>query len=156
MRDPKERLRDILEAIAAIDRYRNRERRVFEQDEMLQVWFLRHLQIIGEAARGLPEEIRNLAPDIPWRKIIGMRNILVLAILQSISMLSGMQFNRTFLCSSLRWKRCSGNWKSKAHKFVSVENSGERHDDDQGAAPAQRNSALFSEALRDAGSRPPE
>jgi type I site-specific restriction-modification system R (restriction) subunit len=31
MRDPKERLRDILEAIAAIDRYRNRERRVFEQ-----------------------------------------------------------------------------------------------------------------------------
>jgi uncharacterized protein with HEPN domain len=77
MRDPKERLRDILEAIAAIDRYRNRDRRVFEQDEMLQVWFLRHLQIIGEAVRGLPEEIRNLAPDIPWRKIIGMRNILV-------------------------------------------------------------------------------
>jgi hypothetical protein len=31
MRDPKERLRDILEAIAAIDRYRNRDRRVFEQ-----------------------------------------------------------------------------------------------------------------------------
>jgi hypothetical protein len=31
MRDPKERLRGILEAIAAIDRYRNRDRRVFEQ-----------------------------------------------------------------------------------------------------------------------------
>jgi uncharacterized protein with HEPN domain len=77
MRDPKERLRDILEAIAAIDRYRDRDRGTFEQDEMLQVWFLRHLQIIGEAARRLPEEIRNLAPDIPWHKIIGMRNILV-------------------------------------------------------------------------------
>jgi len=77
MRDPKERLRDILEAIAAIERYRDRGRSAFEQDEMLQVWFLRHLQIIGEAARRLPEEIRHLAPDIPWHKIIGMRNVLV-------------------------------------------------------------------------------
>jgi uncharacterized protein with HEPN domain len=77
MRDPKERLRDILEAIAAIDRYRDRDRSAFEQDELLQVWFLRHLQIIGEAARRLPDEVRDLAPDIPWHKIIGMRNILV-------------------------------------------------------------------------------
>jgi uncharacterized protein with HEPN domain len=77
MRDPKERLRDILEAIAAIDRYRDRGRSAFEQDELLQVWFLRHLQIIGEAARRLPNEVRDLAPDIPWHKIIGMRNILV-------------------------------------------------------------------------------
>ncbi len=77
MRDPKERLRDILEAIAAIDRYRDRDQSAYDQDELLQVWFLRHLQIIGEAARRLPEEIRNLAPDIPWHKMIGMRNILV-------------------------------------------------------------------------------
>ena len=77
MRDPKERLRDILEAIAAIDRYRDRGRSNFEQDELLQVWFLRHLQIIGEAARRLPEEIRSLALHIPWHKMIGMRNILV-------------------------------------------------------------------------------
>jgi uncharacterized protein with HEPN domain len=77
MRDPKERLRDILEAIAAIDRYRDRDRSAFEQDELLQVWFLRHLQIIGEAARRLPNEVRDLAPNIPWHKIIGMRNILV-------------------------------------------------------------------------------
>jgi uncharacterized protein with HEPN domain len=77
MREPKDRLRDILEAIAAIHRYRDRDRSAFEQDELLQVWFLRHLQIIGEAASRLPEEIRNPDPDIPWHKIIGMRNILV-------------------------------------------------------------------------------
>jgi uncharacterized protein with HEPN domain len=41
------------------------------------VWFFRHLQIIGESASKLPEGVRNLAPDIPWHKIIGMRNILV-------------------------------------------------------------------------------
>jgi uncharacterized protein with HEPN domain len=77
MRDSKERLRDMLEAIAAIDRYRDRDRSAYDQDELLQVWFLRYLQIIGEAASKLPEEIRNLAPDIPWHKIIGMCNILV-------------------------------------------------------------------------------
>ncbi|MFQ5744953.1 MAG: DUF86 domain-containing protein [Acidobacteriota bacterium] len=77
MRDPKERLRDILDAIAAIERYCDRDKVAFEHDELLQVWFLRHLQIIGEAARALPEEVRALAPDIPWSKIIGMRNILV-------------------------------------------------------------------------------
>ncbi len=44
---------------------------------MPQVWFLRDLQIIDETAHGLPGEIRNLDPDIPWHKIISMGNILV-------------------------------------------------------------------------------
>ncbi len=77
MRDPRERLQDILDAIAAIERYREEGKEVFDQSELLQVWFLRHLQIIGEAARALPDEVRVLAPDIPWSKVIGMRNILV-------------------------------------------------------------------------------
>jgi len=77
MRDPKERLRDILDAIAAIERYRDSVREQFRHDELLQVWFLRHLQIIGEAVRGLPEDVRALAPGIPWQKIVGMRNVLV-------------------------------------------------------------------------------
>ncbi len=77
MRSPAERLRDILEAIAAIERYIDRGRFAFEQDELLQGWFVRNLQIIGEAARNLPQEVRDMAQDIPWTKIIGMRNILV-------------------------------------------------------------------------------
>ena len=77
MREPKERLRDILDAIAAIERHRGRDKAAFERDELLQVWFLRHLQIIGEAARALPEDVRALVPEIPWSEIIGMRNILV-------------------------------------------------------------------------------
>ena len=55
MRDPKERLQDILQAIEAIDRYRACERGEFD----------RHLQIIGEAARHVPDEVRGMAPDIP-------------------------------------------------------------------------------------------
>ncbi len=77
MRDPRERLQDILEAILQIERYASRGRQAFETDELLQNWFVRHLQIIGEAVRALPEEVRDRAPEIPWSKIVGMRHILV-------------------------------------------------------------------------------
>ncbi|MBI4526187.1 MAG: DUF86 domain-containing protein [Deltaproteobacteria bacterium] len=77
MRDPKERLRDILDAIANIERYAVRGRQAFETDELIQNWFVRHLQIIGEAAYGLPKELRDQRSDIPWTDIIGMRHILV-------------------------------------------------------------------------------
>jgi uncharacterized protein with HEPN domain len=77
VRNPAERLRDILEAIASIERHLDDDKAAFEHDELRQTWFLRHLQIIGEAARALPTEVRTLAPEIPWPKIIGMRNVLV-------------------------------------------------------------------------------
>jgi uncharacterized protein with HEPN domain len=41
------------------------------------VWFLRHLEIIGEAASRLSEPTRFKNPSIPWRGIVGMRNILI-------------------------------------------------------------------------------
>ena len=38
---------------------------------------IRNLEIIGEAARRLPEEIRIKYPDVGWHKIISLRNILI-------------------------------------------------------------------------------
>ena len=77
MRDAQERLRDILQAIVNLERYPARDKSAFERDELLQSWFLRQLQIIGEAARAVPDEVRALALDVPWPKIVGMRNVLV-------------------------------------------------------------------------------
>lgn len=77
LRDPRERLRHGLEAIAHIQRYTVRGRQAFEGDELIQSWVVRHLQIIGEAARALPEAVRAQAPPVPWAKIIGMRHLLV-------------------------------------------------------------------------------
>jgi len=38
---------------------------------------LHHIQILGEAAARISDEFHELHPDIPWFKIVGMRNILV-------------------------------------------------------------------------------
>jgi uncharacterized protein with HEPN domain len=75
--DPRERLRHILDAIGNIERYAIQGRQAFEGDELIQNWFVRHLQIIGEAARALPEELRHRESNVPWSKFVGMRHILV-------------------------------------------------------------------------------
>lgn len=77
MRDDRERVLDIIEAIDRIERVSDRGREYFYNDEMAQVWMIHHLQIIGEAVRGISPEFRAANPDIPWSDIIGMRNILI-------------------------------------------------------------------------------
>lgn len=77
MRDDRERLLDIQEAIARIERYAARGRAAFEQDELIQTWVIHHLQIIGEAARALSAARKQQHPEVPWSQIAGMRNILV-------------------------------------------------------------------------------
>lgn len=77
MRNDRERLQDILKATGQILAKTKRGREAFDSDEMLQVWVLHHLQIIGEAARSLSQEFRLLHPDRVWAEAAGMRNILV-------------------------------------------------------------------------------
>ncbi len=49
----------------------------FRADEVLQNAVLRLIQIIGEAARSISPEFKQLHPAIPWREIVGMRHLLV-------------------------------------------------------------------------------
>lgn len=77
MRDDNERLLDIQEAIANIERYAVRGREAFEREELIQTWMVHHMQILGEAATGVTKELRDRSPNVPWKKITGMRNILV-------------------------------------------------------------------------------
>lgn len=77
MRSDRERLLDILEAIERINTHKVKSRSDFDSDELLQVWFIHHLQIIGEAASRLSDDIRAQHPDLQWGQMIGMRHILV-------------------------------------------------------------------------------
>jgi uncharacterized protein with HEPN domain len=76
MRDNREKLYDILEAIERIEKYAIPGREAFEENELIQTWFVQHLQIIGEASRVLSADICDENPEVSWSQIIGMRNIL--------------------------------------------------------------------------------
>jgi uncharacterized protein with HEPN domain len=43
---------------------------------MVQDAVLRNLEVVGEATKALDAETRNRAPDVPWRRIAGMRDVL--------------------------------------------------------------------------------
>lgn len=74
MRDDRERLLDILEAIERLEKYASRGRAAFEQDELVQTWMIHNLLIIGEATRALSSRLKDQYSDIPWFQIIGLRN----------------------------------------------------------------------------------
>lgn len=70
-------LDDIQNAIHRIKTYmKDLDFRQFSNDEKTQDAVVRNLEVIGEAARLLPQEIRAASHDIEWRKIIGLRNLL--------------------------------------------------------------------------------
>jgi uncharacterized protein with HEPN domain len=77
MRRDSERLKDILEAIKNIEKYASRGKKVFERDELIQVWIIHHLQIIGEAASAMSQNFIADYPEIPWQDMSDFRNILV-------------------------------------------------------------------------------
>jgi uncharacterized protein with HEPN domain len=77
MREDREKLLDIVEAIEKIQERLSVDREAFLDDEMLQVWAVHHIQVIGEAASRVTKELRDQYPAIPWADIISMRNLLV-------------------------------------------------------------------------------
>ena len=72
------RIRHILDAAReAISFSDNRSRTDLDTDRKLNLSLVRLLEIIGEAARGISEEFRQNHPDLPWKKMVGMRDRLI-------------------------------------------------------------------------------
>jgi len=66
---------DILESIGLIESYiSNMNFDDFQKDRRTIDAVVRNLEIIGEASRSIPEEIKNNHPEIDWKGIIGLRN----------------------------------------------------------------------------------
>ncbi|MEB3322507.1 MAG: DUF86 domain-containing protein [Synechococcaceae cyanobacterium] len=70
-------LRDILRTLQRIERFPIHDQQTFAQTEVLQDAVIRCLQVIGEATRRLSKDIRAQNPEIPWREMAGMRDVLV-------------------------------------------------------------------------------
>lgn len=69
---------DMLEAIEKIAEYvADGDEVRFSRDSQQQDAVIRRLGIIGEAATKLPGEIREIAPRIPWKSVIALRNIII-------------------------------------------------------------------------------
>jgi uncharacterized protein with HEPN domain len=75
-RDSKLYLEDIQQAIEKIENYTVEVSLVeIQQNSMLLDAVLYNLEIIGEAAKHLPEDLKAKSPEIEWRKITGLRDI---------------------------------------------------------------------------------
>jgi len=77
-REFKAYLKDILEAIEKIERYTKKlSFNQFSTNELVQDGVVRNLEIIGEAVKNIPDDIKKQKNGIEWRKIIGLRDILI-------------------------------------------------------------------------------
>ena len=65
-KDSRVYLAHILERIDRIVRYTQRGRDVFLADSLIQNAVVRNLEVIGEAAKRIPDEYRQVHPTIPW------------------------------------------------------------------------------------------
>jgi uncharacterized protein with HEPN domain len=71
-------LLDMLKAAEKVRRFvQGKTQDVFVTDEVLRDAVERNAEIIGEAARKVSDAFKNQHPEIPWRKMIAQRNVLV-------------------------------------------------------------------------------
>jgi len=71
-------LEDVLEAAEKIERFTaGMNYDDFEADEKTVDAVLRNFEVIGEAAKNVPEDVRRNHPDVPWTEMAGMRDKLI-------------------------------------------------------------------------------
>jgi len=76
-KDPRVYLAHILECIERIQRYTTKGKKQFLQESLVQDAVIRNFEVIGEAAKRVPEVYREQNPSIPWKMIAGFRDVLI-------------------------------------------------------------------------------
>lgn len=69
---------DILDSIEKIQKYTTGiQFNDFEVNSMIIDAVVRNIEIIGEASKNVPDDVKEKHPEIPWRKLAGIRNRIV-------------------------------------------------------------------------------
>ena len=76
-KDPRVYLAHILECIEKIERFTKDGKERFFNDELIQDAVLRNFEVMGEAAKRLDDAYRAAHPEIPWRALAGLRDVLI-------------------------------------------------------------------------------
>jgi len=77
-KDPKIFIEHILESIARIEEYtKGITKDEFLSSSKIQDAVIRRIEVIGEAVKNIPDEMKQKYPYMPWRKMTGMRDILI-------------------------------------------------------------------------------
>jgi uncharacterized protein with HEPN domain len=70
-------LEDIISSIESVQQYREDFSEMeMGEDNILTDAVIRNLEIIGEAVKNLPEDIKEEKSEVPWREIAGFRDVL--------------------------------------------------------------------------------
>lgn len=78
MRDYKLYLKDILAAMERIENFvEGMSLEDFREDDKTTSAVIRKFEIIGEATKQIPDDLRQRYPEIPWKEMAGMRDRLI-------------------------------------------------------------------------------
>jgi uncharacterized protein with HEPN domain len=77
LRDPRVYLAHILESIARIETYVAQGKDSFFKEPLIQDAVIRNFEVIGEAAKRIPDSFRQANPGIPWRSLASFRDVLI-------------------------------------------------------------------------------
>lgn len=78
MRDYSLYLKDMIDAMDAVEKFiKGIDFIGFQNNDLISSAVIRKFEVIGEAAKNIPEDFRNKYPQIPWREMAGMRDRLI-------------------------------------------------------------------------------
>lgn len=104
-RDARLRIEDMIEAIQRIERYSaGLTAEQFREDQKTLDAVVRNIEVVGEAAGHLDDEVTSLRPAVPWSEVRAMRNVLLHEYFGVTPQSSGRQSFKTCLSCVTRWK----------------------------------------------------
>lgn len=76
-KDPRVYLAHILECVERIEGFTEAGQEAYADQVLIQHAVLYNLQVMGEAAKRVPQDYRAAHPEIPWRQMAGLRDVLI-------------------------------------------------------------------------------